>query len=341
MSDLDRAYRVLGLERGAPLEEVEEAYQDLKSVWQPDRFADSPKLRSKAEEKQQAVEHAYQTLRDQLTTEGAGLGEVVEPGASEDSKSGRGPSILDDTLSERIGKSKRRFPVWIALFGLVGAAVVISFLTWSPVDVDSEPQLSETEQILDDIRASENEDSEAVDLLPADDPEPVSAEELDEPLVSQQPSPPPVDSKTSVRPEREPVSKPARSEPPVTRPPLERKPVPAEPTTEIPEEPQENVEREDEAVEEEPAISELAERSFQILRAKSDLANQLIEGSLAKFNYKNWKAVERSSTEVYVDLVAEVVAEGREVHFVWAVDLEAQSVKAMSQAARDLEAGGL
>ena len=98
MNDRERAYRVLGLADDATSGEVEEAYHDLKAVWNPDRFADSPELRSKAEEKQAAVEHSYQTLRKMSAeTELPSKGRTVVS-TEEDAGGARGPSILDDTL---------------------------------------------------------------------------------------------------------------------------------------------------------------------------------------------------------------------------------------------------
>jgi len=338
MSDLDREYRVLGLENNASLDEIEEAYQDLKSVWHPDRFSDSPKLRAKAEEKQRAVELAYQILREDHSRERIVPEAVTKPSVRGDEESVRGPSILDDTLSERIGKSKQRFPLWSVFFGLVAIAVVISFLTWSPVDVESEPEPSTTEKILADSRqggSADKESSEEENLASTESPE-----VPDELPAASQPSTPTATISPELSVEQLPTQPPPRlsrseNSMPASKPPLKRKPVPVEP---IPDPVKDNDAPEGEPVLEEPAISELAERSFQILRAKSDLANQLVEGSFGEFNYKDWKAVERSATEVYVDLIVDVVSEDREVHFVWAVDVEAQSVKPMSQAARDLQA---
>jgi hypothetical protein len=93
-----------------------------------------------------------------------------------------------------------------------------------------------------------------------------------------------------------------------------------------------------EAETEEPVRSEVAERAFQILRAKSALANQLVEGGFTEYSFRDWKALERGATEVYVDLLVDSIPDDREVHFVWSVDVEAQSVRAMSQAARELQA---
>jgi curved DNA-binding protein CbpA len=345
MSDRDRAYRILGLESDAAPDEIEEAYRDLKAVWHPDRFVDSPELREKAEEKQKAVEHAHQILRDYHASRKSLSEDVVSPSARGGAGSGRGPSILDDTLSERMGKSKQRFPIWIALFGLVAVAVAISFFTWSPVSVDPESETSEQERIVADVKAArstgqERTEEEVAALEESSESGEGEAMKLPAPNSQLPIHPPNTRLEPSVAPgNAKPVLPTGKPENAVSSsaPPGENKLTQITSTEEIETPVEDSLERE--TLEEEPAISELAERSFQILRAKSDLANRLVEGAFAEFSYQNWKAVERSSTEVYVDLVARVIPQGREVHFVWAVDVEAQSVKPMSQAARDLQAG--
>jgi hypothetical protein len=321
MNDHDRAYRILGLEENASLDEIEEAHRELIAVWQPDRFKDDPGLREKAETRQLEIEKAYTFLRESHSKRTYRTDSNPRKDGNQ-----RGPSLLDDTFSERMDKSKRRFAVWIALFGLVAVAVVINFLTWSPVEVEDEPEPSETEKIISDVRAAGSNEVDADEEEVMDSAE----DKAEEPPLQVQPSV----SLPAARPE-EPVQE--RAAPPARPkiappPPIEQPPSP-ETVPEIPEEAEAEVD-----LEEEPAVSELAERSFQILRAKSDLANQLVEGTIVDYRYEQWKAVERSASEVYVDLIAEAVADGREVHFVWAVDVESQTVKAMSQAARDLVA---
>ncbi len=64
MSELDRCYRILGLEPGASLEDVNLAYKDLVFVWHPDRVPkDNPRLLQKAEDKIKEINHARDTLR--------------------------------------------------------------------------------------------------------------------------------------------------------------------------------------------------------------------------------------------------------------------------------------
>jgi len=336
MSDRDRAYRILGLDTGASREEIDEAYEDLKAVWHPDRFADKPELQAKARERQKAVENAYQALQeDQEDKRSSSLHAAASPPDRRDGLTGRGPSILDDTLSERIGKSKRRrFPIWTALFALVAVAVVISFLRWSPVDVESDSESAEQETISKDLKAERSVPDE-VDKVEVPLEESPEVEEVEEVPASTPPS--------GARPEPPVESREVQPSPSVeeTPPSPSIQPAVDEPEPEVAVSTEEVEAPEDQeasaAGEEETAISELAERSFQILRAKSDVANQLVEGSLAGFTFKDWKALEQSPNEVYVDLIAEMNAENREMHFVWSVDVEAQSVKPMSQAARDLQ----
>jgi uncharacterized protein YjbI with pentapeptide repeats len=64
MNDLDQCYRVLGLEPGASLAEVNQAYKDLAFIWHPDRVPeDNKRLRHKAQEKLKEINQARDQLR--------------------------------------------------------------------------------------------------------------------------------------------------------------------------------------------------------------------------------------------------------------------------------------
>ncbi|MBD2568458.1 MULTISPECIES: pentapeptide repeat-containing protein [Anabaena] len=64
MSELERYYRVLELEPGATLEEVNQAYKDLVFVWHPDRLPkDNHRLQKKAQDKLKAFNEARDQLR--------------------------------------------------------------------------------------------------------------------------------------------------------------------------------------------------------------------------------------------------------------------------------------
>ncbi len=69
MNNLDQCYRLLGLEPGASLEEVNQAYKDLAFIWHPDRIPeDNHRLRQKAQEKLKEINQARDQLRSLGTT---------------------------------------------------------------------------------------------------------------------------------------------------------------------------------------------------------------------------------------------------------------------------------
>ena len=64
MKEIERYYRVLGLEVGASLEEINEAYRDLAFIWHPDRLPkNNERLLAKAEAKLQEINDAREQLK--------------------------------------------------------------------------------------------------------------------------------------------------------------------------------------------------------------------------------------------------------------------------------------
>lgn len=62
--NLDRYYHLLGLEPGASIEEVNQAYKDLVFIWHPDRIpGDNRRLQEKAQEKLKSINEARDSLR--------------------------------------------------------------------------------------------------------------------------------------------------------------------------------------------------------------------------------------------------------------------------------------
>jgi hypothetical protein len=106
MSDVDRAYRTLGLNPEAPLEDIGRAYERMTSAWDPDRFVGNAPLEKRAAEKLKGLERAYKILLEAHGIE-------VDDGPP--------PSLFDDALAERLSKRRRGFPRWV----LVGIAVVV------------------------------------------------------------------------------------------------------------------------------------------------------------------------------------------------------------------------
>jgi len=62
MNDLARYYDTLEIKPGASITEVSKAYQELISVWQPDRFAHDPRLQAKVQEKLIEINVAFGKL---------------------------------------------------------------------------------------------------------------------------------------------------------------------------------------------------------------------------------------------------------------------------------------
>lgn len=64
MQELENAYRVLDLEPGASMEEVNQAYKDLVFIWHPDRLPkENTRLIEKAQEKIKQLNQARDYLR--------------------------------------------------------------------------------------------------------------------------------------------------------------------------------------------------------------------------------------------------------------------------------------
>lgn len=62
MQEIKRCCQILGLEVGASLEEVKQAYRDLVHVWHPDRFSQNPRLQKKAEAILKEINAAYEKI---------------------------------------------------------------------------------------------------------------------------------------------------------------------------------------------------------------------------------------------------------------------------------------
>ena len=62
ISDLSKAYELLGVKPGVSSGELKAAHRDLAKVWHPDRFVHDPRLQEKAQEKLKEINEAYELL---------------------------------------------------------------------------------------------------------------------------------------------------------------------------------------------------------------------------------------------------------------------------------------
>ena len=80
--------------------------------------------------------------------------------------------------------------------------------------------------------------------------------------------------------------------------------------------------------------------ALQLLVANSNAASRLLDGGFSTLVFRDWRVVQSTSQEVWVDLIAGWTSGGSDVHFIWSVDRDTGAVRPLSQAARNLEAGG-
>jgi curved DNA-binding protein CbpA len=86
--DLKQSFEILELNPDASADEVQQAYKDLVNIWHPDRFANNPRLRRKAETKLKEINQAYAMVNSFLSSgpdalEAAQEQQYKEPRASE------------------------------------------------------------------------------------------------------------------------------------------------------------------------------------------------------------------------------------------------------------------
>ena len=67
ITDLSKAYELLGVKPGVSSRELKAAHRDLAKVWHPDRFVHDPRLQEKAQEKLKEINEAYELLNSGKT----------------------------------------------------------------------------------------------------------------------------------------------------------------------------------------------------------------------------------------------------------------------------------
>ncbi|MDA2932832.1 hypothetical protein MYX82_00660 [Acidobacteria bacterium AH-259-D05] len=360
MSDIEQAYRTLGLETGASFKEVMEAHRDLAVVWDPKRFQNNPRLQKKATENLNLINAAFESLRAYHL--GAQKGEALQQPFSRDEpeveptgktkaaeSEGRAPSLYQEIFIERIGRRKNQIPIWFIVAPIVALLIVVSY--WGgPADEDkaqpsksaqSVKEPSAAESLLEETKNTPGglqsrapsaggpmgESEAAVETAP-DISKPASS--------SSQPAPGSTLKNASVSqqvPKSSSEAEALKTEVPAVerKPDQSKRPVLERETLVSNEEAESPTSRE---VQEE----ERWQRAFQMLREKSVVANKLIEGEVVvDLSYHEWKTVRENAPEFWVDLIAYRSTDREELHLIWSVNTDTGVIIALSQAARDLE----
>jgi len=78
-----------------------------------------------------------------------------------------------------------------------------------------------------------------------------------------------------------------------------------------------------------------AKAAYDLLVKNSEVARKLTANGFPDLQFKEWKPVKNSPPEFWINVIA--ARAGQNVEFVWVVNTESGTVKALSQNARDLE----
>lgn len=364
MTEIEQAYRTLDLKPGASIKEIVEARDDLLVLWDPDRLKSHPRLRSRATVKSREIHGAYQVLMQDPAQGEAGpareapsdlssapaLGSEAVP-AADTSVHGVGgsASLFDEVFRDRKSEKRGRLPLGPILAGavVVLSAVLILLLIGGgdsppePVDtglevpapppIPPEPAGPPVDSGAEPAVASGP--GKAVESGP-DQPAAVSPPPPQQEIATapKAPVPTPPEPAVSAPPQPE-KPKPVRPPRPGGRPVLVREsgeadPPAAAPTPE-PEPKPANEEADKRKLEE-------AENAYKALVSGSKAAQRLVGGQVPSFRFTEWSIAGRRGTELLVDMIAEQFA-GEPIHFIWGVDTATGKVRALSQAARDLE----
>jgi hypothetical protein len=77
--------------------------------------------------------------------------------------------------------------------------------------------------------------------------------------------------------------------------------------------------------------------AYEALVQNSQVAAKIVVGAYSTLNYQSWRVVQQNDREIWVDLIANWTNGGSEVHFIWSVSRDGKTVRALSEAARNLE----
>jgi len=84
-----------------------------------------------------------------------------------------------------------------------------------------------------------------------------------------------------------------------------------------------------------PEKTEGAKAAYDVLVQNSEVARKLSTNAIPDLEFKEWRPVRNNPPEFWINMVAS--RGGQNLEFVWSVDTESGTIRALSQNARDLE----
>ena len=279
-------------------------------------------------------------------------------------------SLYEDTLSRRT-KSPWRTVALIVVGLLIGAGLLAFFLGGSsdskplitlPQEMDAAgtgpPPSIESKEERSDAAPSVAEESEKPEPAAAPSPKPTTpaapAPERSTPHATDlrasasshsEEQPPPAKPLPEPPPESPPRAAgavaPAQPSPVVEQPkaPIDPKPskedrAPVESTASPAENTSSTPTDSSEAVQPTP-VRGAAE--YERLLDRSEVAARLAGGGFSTIQFVGWRIVQQNTRETWIDLIGRWTSSGDEVHFIWSVGRDSGEVRALSEAARNLE----
>ena len=373
MTNIEDAYRILELNVGAGFKEVSEAREDFLVLWDPNRLSHHPRLRSRATGKIQEINQAYEILMEHLGRSEVGRGPwsaILPPGG--EARTGKtaaaasgaasteptSTSLFDEVFSGKETSEVRRVPAWMIVVLVTSAALAIGYVAQSTRE-ERQPASEKK------ASASMPQPLETLEAVSASGETPASTHSADpdgegnvsivtsrqERSVLDQSSPVPQQQSL-----RDSGGRPARSQPSKAAPPVPASPkiatakkkaanVPSAKAgrpvlvRQQPEEVEAKVPKtqaEQSSAEQQKRLEE-EEKAYQVLLQKSTAARRLVAGAFTE-RFSEWKVIKHSTPEIWIDLMA-AEPNGKLVHYIWSVDLEAEAIRPMSEAARNLGRG--
>ena len=256
-------------------------------------------------------------------------------------------SLLDDTLSDKKKKTNWKTPIWISL--LVIAAGVLAIYLSGPdeagraeaarkAEASRNPAL--LEKLVNEAKVAESSGNglQAEPLRQNKSGAPAGAAAINKTPTKINPSPqvppavkkaPPVtrSAPSAQIPASTQAAASAEPDRPENMPQLIRDVKKDTPPAEVAAPPRETA----------PQLNSNQD-SFDYLEKNSPVAAKLINGGFSNLNYSNWKVIRETSQEVWIDLEAGWTSGGPAIHHIWSVDIKNGKIRALSQAARNLEA---